>query len=294
MEAWLWIVIGVCSFIIVLLMIKVFLLQESAKEIRKAFSERIAGETNTLIDISSRDRHMCELADCLNEQLRILREKRLRFELGDRRLQEAVTNLSHDLRTPLTAVCGYLDLLEEEDKSLDAERYLGIIRNRIEVLRLNMEELFHYTYLTSGEEISRKEELGLGRELEESLSAFYAVIQERGIEPKISIPEQEVFRKLDRALLNRIFENILSNAIKYSDGDLEVSLFLDGTITFSNHAAALDEVEVGKLFHRFYTVETARKSTGLGLAIARELTLQQGGNIDATYQKRKLVITLSF
>ena len=122
------------------------------------------------------------------------------------------------------------------------------------------------------------------------LQAFYGVMQEKGIVPQISLPEEPVWRMLDKAALNRIFSNIVSNAVKYSDGDLTVMLTADGTITFSNQAKALTSVEVGRLFDRFYTVESGRSSTGLGLSIAKVLTEKCGGQITADYDKGRLSI----
>ena len=91
-----------------------------------------------------------------------------------------------------------------------------------------------------------------------------------------------------------MFDNILSNAAKYSDGDLTVTLSPDGSVTFSNHASALSRVEAARLFDRFYTVEAARDSTGLGLSIARLLTEKMGGSIDAAYSGGRLTIRVAF
>lgn len=101
-------------------------------------------------------------------------------------------------------------------------------------------------------------------------------------------------RRLNQAALSRVFENILNNAVKYSDGDLDISLSDDGKIIFSNTAISLDEVQVGKLFDRFYTVEAARRSTGLGLAIAKTLVEQMNGKIEANYKNKKISIVVSF
>lgn len=92
----------------------------------------------------------------------------------------------------------------------------------------------------------------------------------------------------------RIFSNILSNALKYSDGDPEITLNDSGEIIFTNTATGLDEIQVGKIFDRFYTVENARTSTGLGLSIARSLAERMGGKISASYGNKKLSIIVDF
>ena len=130
--------------------------------------------------------------------------------------------------------------------------------------------------------------------LEESLAAFYTALTERGITPNVRLPEEKVIRLLDRAALLRVFSNLLQNAVKYSDGDLNIILTAAGEIEFSNSAAALNNVEVGRLFDRFYTVEAARNSTGLGLAIARTLIEQMHGTISASYEDSILFIHILF
>ena len=102
-------------------------------------------------------------------------------------------------------------------------------------------------------------------------------------------------RMLNRNALTRIFGNIISNAVKYSDGDLIITLSENGEITFSNHASRLDEIKTGRLFDRFYTVETASaESTGLGLSIAKVLTEQMGGKIAAEYEDGMIRVKINF
>jgi hypothetical protein len=293
METWLWAVICGLLLITIALCIKIYLLQKAAKEIEEAFADRLITDTNTLIDISSRDKYMRDLANAINIQLRKLREERHRFVQGDTELKNAVTNISHDLRTPLTAICGYLELLEQEEKSETVERYIEIISNRTEVLKQLTEELFRYSVIITTE-AHEKEQVVLNTVLEESIAAFYAALKEKEITPNIHMPERKVSRYLDRSALSRVFSNLLNNAMKYSDGDLEITLSETGEITFSNMASGLNEVQVGKLFDRFYTVEAARKSTGLGLAIARTLVEQMNGTIYATYENDRLSIHILF
>ena len=289
----LWAVIGSMAVIIVVLLIKLHSVHRATKEITDAFAERLATDTNTLIDVAG-DAYVKRLAGAINIQLRKLREQRHRYVLGDAELKAAVTNISHDLRTPLTAIRGYLDLLEQEELSEDGVRYVEMIKNRAEHLTVLTEELFRYSVLLSeGKELA-KEPVVLNSALEESMAGFYAVLTERGIRPEIYMPQEKVVRLLDASAVSRVFSNLLNNALKYSDGDLEIELTEDGEIMFSNTAKELDKVQVGKLFDRFYTVDPARRSTGLGLAIAKTLVEQMGGTIDAKYDDGRLRIILKF
>lgn len=277
---------------VIALSIKIILMRKSAVEISEELWEKLKSDTNTLITISSKDRTMSRLANDINLQLRELRKQRRRFLQGDMELKSAITNISHDLRTPLTAISGYLDLLDNVEKNEAAERYLEIIKNRTEVLKQLTEEVFRYSIMTSPEYDNRAELVTVNGVLEESILGFYAALQERKITPNICMTESKVIRKLNRAALSRIFSNLINNAIKYSDGDLDITLTDTGEITFSNTASELNEVEVERLFDRFYTVENARKSTGLGLSISRILIEQMNGAISAQYKKGKLNICI--
>lgn len=302
-----WIICGVLLGIIFLLIWKIGVMRQAAREIREGFAEKLETETNTLITIGSQDQAMRELADGINVELRRLRAMRQQYEQGNLALKETITNISHDIRTPLTAIYGYLELLEQEEKSEAAEKYLEIIKNRTEVLKNLTEELFVYAAATTAESSTQVndmthtsffekpyEEVVLNHVLEESISAYYGALTMRQVTPQISMPETKVIRRLNPAALSRVFANVLGNAIKYSDGDLKVTLSEDGEIAFSNHAAALDEVQVGRMFERFYTVENAEHATGLGLSIARLLTEQMGGSIKAQYESGVLTIRVVF
>lgn len=293
MENLLLILIGILLVIVFVLLAKVYFLRKSAREIAEAFRDRLTADTNTLIDVSSRDPYMRRLAAEINAQLRILRKEHHRYHQGDLELKEAITNISHDLRTPLTAINGYLGLLAQEEKSENVQHYLAQIQNRTEALIDLTEELFRYSIAVSSQSL-KPERMDLVRALEESLVSFYAVMQEKHIKPQIELPGEPIWRQLDQGAVSRCFSNIISNAIKYSDGDLTVAMTADGTVTFSNTAQKLNAVAVGRLFDRFYTVEASRNSTGLGLSIAKVLTERMGGNIFAEYQEGVLRITVCF
>jgi signal transduction histidine kinase len=288
-----WILCGVLAVIIAILAIKIRMMQKSMDEICSCLSEHLSSDTNQLITVSSSDKYVRHLASEIARQLAELRRQRRQYINGDRELKEAVTNISHDLRTPLTAICGYLDLLETEEMTDNTRRYVEQIANRTEALKALTEELFRYSVISSVSDLSY-EKVNVGRVLEDTLISFYGAFEQKNITPQISLPSSTISRSLDKSALARIFGNIISNAVKYSDGDFAVTMTDTGEITFSNTASELSSVDVGKLFDRFYTVDSARKSTGLGLSIAKLLTERMGGNISADYKENVLSITLSF
>ena len=285
---------GILISVIIVQILYILSLRKNISEIAERFSEKLSVDTNTCISVSIRDRYVRKLASRINKELIELRKERLRLRQGDQELKNAVTNIAHDLRTPLTAISGYLELMEDNPADEKMKAYLEIVRERTDALKRLTEELFQYSVITSASEELCPVCLSLNRELEIALAGAYAMLTEQGISPEIDMPDEPVMRKMDQGALQRVFANILSNAAKYSDGDLKITLERDGCITFQNRAPHLSEVEAGKLFDRFYTVENAKGSTGLGLSIARLLTEKMGGSIKASWSDGYLVITLDF
>lgn len=278
--------------IIFALLLKIFYMRKAIREIKRGFSEKLYTDTNTPIMLSSHDKLVSSLANDINVELKELQKQKHRYIQGDKELKNAITNISHDLRTPLTTICGYLSLLDKEEKSEHIARQLSIIKNRTFALKQLVEELFRYTTIISDTENSVYTETVINNVLEDCISSYYAIFKEKGITPNINLCEQKIVRSVDKTALLRIFNNVIDNAIKYSEGDLTISLFENGKIVFSNHTSDLNKIQIGKLFDRFYTVNTARKSTGLGLSIAKALIEKMDGNISADYSNNVLSIII--
>ena len=288
-----WILCGILLILNFILVLKILFVKKDLDELVIEFRNCLKKETNNLLTLPTHDYHVRKIASEINSELKLLRKQRHSYMYGDRELKEAVTNISHDLRTPLTAIYGYLDLLESEDKSEDVKFYIDQIQNRTDAMKQLTEELFRYSVITSTWE-KNSQDVVLNKALEECLLAYCGAFAQQNIEPTVEIPNRAVHCRIDLAAFNRIVGNILSNVLKYSDGDLNVKLYADGTILFTNSAKDLTPVMVERLFDRFYTVETGRNSTGLGLSIAKLLTERTGGQISAVYEEGKLTISLRF
>lgn len=289
-----WLLCAALAAAVLILCLRLWLLHRAMDELRAQLPDLLGEDTNVLLGISSRDKHARALAAALNRELRELRRLRWKYMSGDRELKEAVTNISHDLRTPLTAICGYLELLEREDKSEAAEKYLAYIGERAEAMRRLTEELFCYSVVLSPDSEPETGPGDLRAALERSLAGFYPALTERGITPEVALPDGPVICLLNEDDVSRVFGNVLSNALRYSAGDLSVRLTPEGAVEFENSAPGLDEVQVGRLFDRFFTVEAARGGTGLGLAIARMLMEQMGGYVSAELRGGRLCIRAVF
>ena len=275
-----------------LLSIRLLTIRKGVKEINAQLPALIKGDTNAQLLISSLDSEVKNLACMLNFELKVLREKELTYVNGDKELKSAITNVAHDIRTPLTAICGYLDMIKEESDLTKKERYLDIMIERASSLKTLSEELFKYSVASDNQKVAQMEKVNVNTLLQETMFSFYTRFNEKSIMPNINICEDAVTRITDKNALTRIFSNVIDNAIKYSDGDFSVKMNENGEIAFSNTASNLDNVNVQKLFDRFYTVENCNYSTGLGLSIAKLLTKQIGGEISADLKDKVLTITL--
>ena len=277
------------------LFVKIVAMRHSLRELRTDFEERLQIHTNTLLRVSCRDKQVRELASSMNVTLAGLRDAYNRYEQGDREIKTAITNITHDLRTPLTAILGYLELCDKTGPSADQKRYLSIIRDRALHMKKLTEELFQYSVLSAEEIPEEKQEVFINQVLEDCLMDFYPSFEKRGIKPVLEITENRIVRMLYPTYVERIITNLLSNALKYSDGDLEVSLSEAGVLRVANSAADLSGVDIGKLFDRFFTVENARNnSTGLGLSIVRLFAKRMDCDVNAAYEDGKIVIEIAF
>ena len=293
MEMWMYIIsIMILSIIIFLIAIKLYLMKKSLKEIRITLNKIIQANTNQLLTISSSDRDIKKLTNDLNKELQDLRKEKLQYQNGNQELKKIITNISHDMRTPLTAIRGYIDLMKENKEKQN--EYIKIIEKKTEELTLLTDQLFDFSKTMDIGVKIEKEKCCINEILEETLANMYSFFKEKQIEPKLEICEQKIYRNLDRHSIIRIFENILSNVCKYSDGDFRVTLNEKGIITFSNKATSLDVTTVQKIFDRYFTVENAKKSTGLGLSISKQLVELNGGEISAKYVNKHLIIQIEF
>lgn len=279
--------------IILFLVWKLHLFHLSLKEIEEELAFILKKDTNQLIIVSSNNKQIKRIANTFNQYLKELRLEIQKNKKGNIELNMAMTNLTHDLRTPLTAINGYTNMLKENITSEKEKKYLEIIERKCRELTDLTEELFSLSKAIDQKEQMKREKVCLNAILEEVISSYYALIKERNIDITIHLCTEKIIRYLDKSSVIRILENLIFNCIKYSKSNLNISLTKKGIITFSNETM-LDFLSTEKLFHRYFTVESAKKANGLGLSIVKELVKLNGGVIKAKYQSGKLEIKINF
>ncbi len=281
-----------CLFVV--LVIKVLIMKSEINNISKSLTRIINTDTNNLITISTYDRDLKKLVSILNKDLKVLRRLELEYKNGSGELKSSITNISHDLRTPLTAIRGYLDLMDNDNLNKKQVNYLKIIDNKVKDLTELTEQLFEFSKSIDIQNESIKENICINDILEEVVISFYSLFKKNNITPKIEICDEKVIRLMNENMLKRIFENIISNAIKYGEEEFTIKMHTDGRIDFLNKTDKLDQVSLERIFDRYYTVRNAKKSNGIGLSIAKQLVELSGGEIFAKYNNNVLRIRIYF
>lgn len=281
-------------FLLFVLTVKVWVMKKEIDNIGKSLSWIIKTDTNNLITISTNDKNLRKLVRILNKSLKDLRDLELEYKNGNQDLKSSITNISHDLRTPLTAIRGYLDLMDRQNLEQKQMDYLKIIDSKVRELIELTEQLFDFSKSLDMMAEVKKEMIAINDVLEEAILSFYSLFKLHDIKPKIDICEERVERLLNENMLRRVLENVISNAIKYGEEDLRIELTSEGKIIFSNKTMALDVISLANIFERYYTVRNAKKSSGIGLAIAKQLVESMDGTIVANYKDGYLSVEISF
>ena len=252
----------------------------------------ISEESNVLLTTSSGERSVKKLVERINVELKKLLKIKSQYSKGILDLKCSAENVAHDIRTPLTAIKGYVDLLEKEEISSDGRKYLEIIKDRVEYMKALTDELF-LSLSMKNRGIKTLEEIDAKSILEEALVSYYSEFQKKNIEPEIVLPENRVRIKGDEKALYRVYLNIITNALKYGE-DFKVEMNEKGDTVFSNYSPSLDSVDVNRLLDRYYTISDAKASSGIGLSISKEIIEEMGGELRVKLEENRLYISLSF
>lgn len=286
-------------YIVVLLGIAVFLLvftlfvNKKVKYIKflssevKVIKDEDFGKT---IEVRGQD-ELAELCSSINNMSLELREKIDNEKKIEQNKNELITNVSHDLRTPLTSILGYVDLLKQngfEDKEKFVE-YISIIDERSKSLNTLINELFEYTKLNSHDIKLNYSTVEIGSLVEQLSGEYSLIFKKEGLELISEIPEEDIFVDIDIQMIVRALENLLINAKKYSVRNSQVLVKLlqesnDIVISVENKVENISKDDLDNLFERFYKVDKARKtgdSTGLGLSIVKRVVELHKGLVKA-------------
>ena len=274
--------------IIITLLIIILIYKHNIKIIAKQYKEIINSDTNAEILISSRQREIKYFVKDINKTIKEYKKLRNNYNHNSLKLKQQIINLSHDLRTPITVIIGYLDLLEERGIN---NKEFEVIKRRINELKDLTEDLFRFVIIEETNLV--KEKLDVVNLLKESVLSFYNNFVKKNLKVSIDIKVDSLYIMANKEALNRVFNNIFSNIIKYADTDL-VIMVENRQVIFKNHTKLIDKVKIGKIFDRFFTVNYKENSTGLGLDIARDIIEKLGYNISADLDNDIFSLIINF
>lgn len=252
-------------------------------------------DTNTLLHSSNgtADSLIIEMNSHL-QNIRILREE---YRTKSHDLEQMMTNISHDLRTPLTSAMGYMEMVRSGGLSEEENGHaLEIIENRLGRLEELINSFFEFSQMISRGKAPEKEELNLVSVLEEAVVHYFDDYSARGRQIMLDCSKRRIMIRSNRNMLMRVFDNLIGNSLKHGEGDLSVQVSESGglSIRFENGLSD-SEVDVGQVFDEFYTTDISRTkgNTGLGLAIAKQFTELLGGSISAETPPGRFAVTVS-
>lgn len=286
--------------LIISLIITIFyliLLKKSLKKLNRDLDKKIITESNVLLTTDVSDKDLCKLIKTINNTLKEYTSLKNEYENKNSNLRKMMTNISHDLRTPLTSALGYIDILLKTSSNPKDIKNLKIIEERLKRLSELINSFFEFSKIISNDEEIKVNKVNLVKILENSISNHYEdfsndkrVINLNISKPKINILSNEM-------MLMRIFDNLIRNSYKHSKGNLDIKVEINNNIviTFTNDLLNKN-LDTERIFDEFYTVDIARTkgNTGLGLAIVKEFVKELGGTITASKKENKLIMTITF
>ncbi len=290
-----WLVI-VLVLVCLSLILGIYTLEKNLRQAREQLEQVRAGETGVRLTLDTPNRQAEELFHTINALLEQRELERVDYQRKERQLRQQIANVSHDLRTPLTSILGYLQLLREEGLSPEERRaWLEVIDGRAQSLRELITAFYDLSRIEGGEYPLEREQVELRRELEEVLAGFYPELEKSGLTVSVDLARDIPPVWGDRGGVRRVFSNLLVNALRHGQGTLEVKLERRGAwaaASFTNGAPDMTQEDVLHVFERSFTADRTRtgQNTGLGLSIVQALMVQMGHQVRPELREGRFTI----
>lgn len=294
-----YIIIGILAGIIILQSIIMWKYQRQVKDICRQLAFLMKHDSNMLIHREFGLGGIGMLSDRLNDLLELRRKEKQYYQEKETLIADTYTNLSHDIRTPLTSLDGYFQLMEACENVEEQRRYLNIIHERIHSLNEMLEELFMFTKLKNESYRLELTSCCINRILKETVFSYYDEWVRREIQPDIQITEEQLYIDGNKQGLSRIIQNVIKNGLDHGEKKIRIVLKREqnqAVLRISNQVIASEQIDIEHVFDRFYKADAARSktSTGLGLSIAREFVRRMNGEIGAKIEENEFIVEMSF
>lgn len=292
-----YIIIGILALVILIQTWILWIYQRQIKDICRQLSFLQKHDSNMIITHEISWGRIRELVELLNRWSTKHKKERSEYLEKEKKIAEIYTSLSHDIRTPLTSLDGYVQLLGESEKPEEQKRYLYIVQERITSLKDMLEELFTYTKLKNESYQLEITKCCVNKILKNTIFSYFEEWQKHQIEPEIEITDKLLHIQGNTQGLRRVIQNIVKNALDHGEKKIGISLQEvenQAVLKVSNHVENAEEIDVSQVFERFYKQDKARShtSTGLGLSIAKEFVSRMNGEITADAAGKEFCITI--
>lgn len=292
------IIIGLSALLLIILTVKYIRMKKQIRYLTGQINDLADGASEKMLDMSLVDRDLEKLAGAINKHYTKQRYTVARAVQHEQRLKESIANISHDLRTPLTVLMGHLQLVRKSDLTQEQNRRVETALRKAERMKELMETFYDLSLIDSEQSAPVKERINFSNLVLDFLTENAPLLESRNIIPDIRLPGCSVFLDTDRIMMERILQNLLSNAVRYCAGDIMISLSEEGNgkvvFCMENTVPAGTKIDTARIFDRFYTGDPSRhgESTGLGLAVVKVLTEKLGGEIAAGMREDVLWVRL--
>lgn len=285
--------------VVVYLVLRIVLIRQQLRRMKSKLIETRNPGDNSQITVELVDNALTELAAEINNNLDYQKKVKMSEEEMERNLRQSISDMAHDLRTPITVIKGNIQLAENESSEETRKKYYAICEKEADTLKAMVDDFFEISIIESGDSAIELSPIDLTGELLDFIISHEAVIRNASLEPEIDIPERNIYIKANQDMLGRILNNLLNNTIKYARGSFRLSVQEDNDrvkLTFSNWVNPRKKIDTDRFFERTYRAEGSRgeSGAGLGLYIVKLLAEKQGANVYAFMEKEWINIVVEF
>ena len=278
----------------VIFLTRLFFIKKELRSMTNTLKNDVNQRNNQKLDIQLIDKNIEELAFEINHLIEHIAQANIDKARTENELKQAISNISHDLRTPLTSIIGYIQFLElSEITTAEREHYLIIVKNKTKRLQTLVNDFFELSVIDSNDYHLSPQLVKMNHLTWEILVGFYDQFNKKKMEPTICIQREEIQIMADESAIKRVMENLINNALNHASGNISITLKRQtSSVIFmiSNDVENLSQQDIPLLFDRFYTTNYHRseKGTGLGLSIAKTLMLKMSGSLQAELKEGRL------
>lgn len=284
-------IIFILIIVVSFLIVKLCMLKRQLREMSLQLHEQEEGT----VSVDFVDKDLEELALHINEKLELLQKTKVDAAQNEQSMKTAISMISHDMRTPLTSVIGYLQLAEKSCADEETLQDIRIALERAKYSNKLVDDFFELSVVDSNQYTPVMEKINICDMVCEEILAHYLAFEKRGISPCFEQSDEEIYVWADRKLLSRVIQNLISNSIKYSTGKIEFLITENTDVTLTVTNSVSEEIDTERIFEKFYRTDASRKGdgAGLGLYICRKLVEEMGGDISAETVDDRLKVNVN-